>query len=239
MRSVGWISAGAASAVACKLSRPDVLAYCRTGSEHPDNGRFLEDVAQWIGTPVEVIGSNEYVDTWDVWEDTGWLAGIHGARCTTALKVEPRLAFQRPTDLHVFGYTANAADVERATRLRANYPELMIRTPLIDQGITKEACLAMVERAGVKLPPMYAMGFQNNNCIPCVKATSPAYWALVRQKFPAEFERMVRLSRKLDVRLCRIKGVRSFIDEIPMDHPTTDPIQPSCDFLCHLAEGDL
>ena len=55
----------------------------------------------------------------------------------------------------------------------------------------------MVEKAGIKLPPLYAMGFQNNNCIPCVKATSPNYWALARKQFPAEFDRMARLSRDL------------------------------------------
>ncbi len=97
----------------------------------------------------------------------------------------------------------------------------------------------MVRRAGIELPPMYALGFQNNNCIPCVKATSPSYWALVRAKFPAEFMRMAMLSRELDVRLCRIDGERRFIDEIPEDHPVTDPISPSCDFLCHIAEQDI
>jgi hypothetical protein len=72
-----------------------------------------------------------------------------------------------------------------------------------------------------------------------VKATSPAYWALVRQHFPDKFDRMAKLSRELDVRLCRINDVRSFIDEIPADQPTTNPLQPSCDFLCHIAEQDL
>jgi hypothetical protein len=72
-----------------------------------------------------------------------------------------------------------------------------------------------------------------------VKATSPAYWALVRQRFPAEFERMAKLSRSLDVRLARLNDERVFIDEIPADHPTTNPIQPSCDFLCALAEMGL
>jgi hypothetical protein len=97
----------------------------------------------------------------------------------------------------------------------------------------------MLERAGIALPPMYAMGFQNNNCIPCVKATSPSYWALVRKQFPAEFERMVELSRRLDVRLARLGDERVFIDEIPADHPTTNPIAPSCDFLCHLVSIGL
>jgi hypothetical protein len=50
---------------------------------------------------------------------------------------------------------------------------------------------------------------------------------------------MARLSRDLDVRLCRIEGERRFIDEIPEGWPMTEPIQPSCDFLCHIAESDL
>ncbi len=242
-RTVIWFSCGAASAVAAKLTlaqEPEaVVAYCETGAEHPDNVRFMADCEAWFGKPVTRLRSDEYADTWDVWERTRWLAGINGARCTTALKVEPRLAWQRPDDIHVFGYTADGPDVDRATRLRGNYFEMAIRTPLIERGITKQACLSMVERAGIRLPPLYALGFQNNNCLPCVKATSPAYWALVRQHFPDKFNRMAKLARELDVRLCRIEGERAFIDEIPPDHPTTNPLQPSCDFLCHIAEQDM
>jgi hypothetical protein len=239
MKKIGWFSCGAASAVAVKLTDAWPV-YCATGAEHPDNARFMDDCRKWFGrSQITVLKSDEYADTWDVWEKTRWLAGINGARCTTELKVIPRLAYQGPHDIHVFGYTADAPDAARADRLRENYPEMTIETPLIDRGITKAACLDMVQRAGIKLPLMYAMGFQNNNCIPCVKATSPAYWALVRKQFPAEFERMAKLSRELDVRLCRIDDERRFIDEIPADHPTTNPIQPSCDFLCHIAEQDI
>lgn len=238
MRTIGWFSCGAASAVAVKLTGAQPV-YCETGSEHPDNERFMSDCEQWIGQRVTRLRSDEYADTWDVWNRTRWLAGINGARCTIELKVGPRLKFQRPDDIHVFGYTADGPDVDRAGRLRGTYPEMTIKTPLIERGLTKAACLDMVQRAGIKLPPMYAMGFHNNNCIPCVKATSPAYWALVRKQFPAKFARMAMLSRDLDVRLCRINGERSFIDEIPANQSTTDPIQPSCDFLCHIAEQDI
>ena len=243
VRTVCWFSAGAASAVATQLVlRADPTAvpvYCETGAEHPDNGRFIADCEAWFGRPVERIRSDRYADTWDVFEKRRYLAGIDGALCTVELKVMPRLAWQMPTDIHVFGYTADGPDVARAKRLRDTYFEMQIRTPLIDRGLNKEACLAMIERAGIALPPMYALGFQNNNCIPCVKATSPAYWALVRQQFPEQFARMAKLSRDLDVRLCRINDERRFIDEIPADHPTTNPIAPACDFLCHIAEQDL
>ncbi|MGX7706291.1 hypothetical protein [Methylobacterium sp. Gmos1] len=244
-RVISWFSCGAASAVATKLTLADagtrevVVAYCETGSEHPSNHTFLKECERWFGKVVFPIRNLNFQDTWDVWESESYLAGNNGAPCTRELKVVPRLEFQRPSDIHVFGYTADKTDITRAKRLRENYPELKIVTPLIDRGINKEACIAMIERAGLPVPPMYMLGFQNNNCIPCSKATSPNYWALVRQRFPNEFDRMVALSRKLGVRLCRINGERAFIDEIPADWPTTNPIQPSCDFLCALAEQDM
>ena len=240
-RTLVWFSRGAASAIAWQLARrtdPDCIAvHCATGAEHPDSDRFEREWTERMGAPVTTLRSDEYADTWDVWERTRWLAGINGARCTGELKVAPRLAFQRPDDVHVFGYTADAPDVVRAKRLRETYWEMRISTPLIDAGLTKQAVLAMVESAGVRLPAMYALGFQNNNCIPCVKATSPDYWALVRKTHPAEFERMAKLSRDLGVRLCRIRDERRFIDEIPADWPTTSPIVPACDFLCQIAEA--
>lgn len=238
IRTIGWFSCGAASAVAVKLTGAQPV-YCETGSEHPDSERFLSDCEAWFGQKIIRIRSSKWRDTWDVWERRRYLAGIDGAPCTVKLKVEPRLEFQLPSDVHVFGYTADRQDAARADRMRSAYPELTIGTPLIERGLTKQSCLAMVNDAGIELPAMYLLGFANNNCIPCVKATSPDYWALIRQHFPAQFDRMAKLSRELDVRLCRINGERAFIDEIPADQPTTSPLQPFCDFLCHIAEQDI
>lgn len=239
-RIISWFSCGAASAIATKLTLsnyPEAIpVYCETGQEHEDSKRFMADCVRWLNNSITTIKSDEYQDTWDVWQKTRWLAGVDGACCTTELKIKPRLDFQRPDDIHVFGYTADRADIKRATRLRENYPELTIWTPLIDKGITKYSALAMLENAGISIPVPYRLGFHNNNCKTCVKATSPDYWALVRKSYPEDFERMSKLSRDLDVRLTRIKDERIFIDEIPANHPTTNPIQPSCDFLCHIAE---
>tara|TARA_R110000787_G_scaffold167760_1_gene280695 strand:+ start:97 stop:453 length:357 start_codon:yes stop_codon:yes gene_type:complete len=98
-RTVVWVSAGAASAIAAKLTlsaKPATLAYCDTGAEHDDNARFLVDLEAWLGQPIERIKSEKYSDTWDVWESRKYLAGISGAVCTVELKVLPRLVFQRP-----------------------------------------------------------------------------------------------------------------------------------------------
>lgn len=250
-RVISWFSCGAASAIATKMAIAEygdrvTVAYCETGAEHPDNQRFLTECENWFNSnnrgyckEIVRLKSEEYADTWAVWEKRSYMSGINGAPCTVELKVGPRLDFQKPDDIHIFGYTADSPDAARATRLRANYPELKIETPLIDGGIGKAACLAMIDNAGIKLPPMYALGFHNNNCIPCVKATSPDYWSLVRKEFPEQFERAAKFSREIGCRLCRINGERAFIDEIPDDWPTTNPIQPSCDFLCHIAEQDM
>jgi 3'-phosphoadenosine 5'-phosphosulfate sulfotransferase (PAPS reductase)/FAD synthetase len=240
-RTICWFSAGAASAVATKLTLKEVRAevvYCDTGSEHPDNERFIADCEKWFGQSIVRIKSEKYSSTWDVWEKRRYLAGVDGALCTTELKKIPRFAYQRPFDEHVFGYTADKRDLTRFINFKNNFPELTVYAPLIERGLDKANCLAVVQSAGIVLPVVYGLGFQNNNCLPCSKATSPDYWSLVRMHFPEKFERMAKLSRELNVRLCRIKNERRFIDEIPADWPTTNPIAPACDFMCQVASDD-
>lgn len=241
-RTLIWWSTGAASAVMAQLMlwrNPDaIIVRCETSNEDPDNYRFEADVMRLLGRSVTLLKSDEYADVWDVWQKKRYMAGIKGAPCTAAMKIAPRLAFQKPTDTHVFGYTADAEDVARFERLKDNYPELTVRAPLIEQGVLKAACLALVERWGVELPRSYAMGFPNANCLQtgCVKATSPDYWSLYRFRFPDNFARTAAYAREIGARLTRINDVRMFIDDIPADWPMTNPIVPACDFLCHLAE---
>lgn len=253
-RVIAWVSAGAASAIAAKLAQRKygdrvVFAYCETGSEHPDNERFLGDLMRWLGADLVRLKSEKYADTWAVWEDRGYLAGIDGAPCSGEMKFKPRVEFQRPGDIHVFGYTADKLDATRANRMRLNWPDMLMETPLIDGGLDKRACLQMVENAGIALPVLYGLGFPNNNCIPCVKSTSPAYWALVRSRFPTEFYRLAALCRELEVRLVivarekgpdgKMRNIRAYIDDIAADQPMLDPLVPSCDFLCSIAEMGL
>jgi hypothetical protein len=245
LRTIIWWSTGAASAVAARLTlreEPEaVIARCETGNEDLDNYRFEDDVMRRLNASATVLKSEKYTSVPEVWQRERYMAGNEGAPCTREMKIIPRLAFQRPTDVHVFGYTADASDVKRFGRLKANYPELTVRAPLIERGITKAACLAMVQSWGIAIPRSYEMGFPNANCLQsgCVKATSPAYWALYRKHFPENFARTASLARELGARLARLNGERVFIDEIPADHPVTDPIVPACDFLCHLAGMDL
>lgn len=243
-RVIAWFSSGAASAVMTKLALaddPSVLpVMCDLGdSEDADNKRFAAACEQWFGKPITYIKSAKYANIDEVFEARKYHAGIAGAPCTGELKVAPRLDWQLPSDLHLWGYTADASDVARFKRMLLTYPQMRQRAPLIERGITKDACHAILERANIKRPRIYDMGFPNGNCIGCVKATSPDYWALVRLHFPEVFARRAEQSRRFGSRLARINDERIFIDEIPRDWPVTKATVPACDFLCHIAEQDL
>jgi len=213
---------------------------CETNNEDPDNYRFEADVMKKLDRSVTLLHSEKYESVWDVWQGERYMAGPYGASCTRAMKIRPRIAFQHPTDVHVFGYTADRRDVDRFEQLKANYPELTVRAPLIERGVTKAGSLAIVQRWGVELPRSYDMGFPNANCLQtgCVKAESPNYWSLYRHCFPDRFARTAAYAREIGARLSKIDGERIFIDDIPADWPMTDPIVPACDFLCHLAETE-
>lgn len=234
-RHVIWWSAGAASTIAAKLhlrDHPDsVLVYCDTRSEHPDNERFRRDVEAWLGVEIQVLASTEYHDTWDVWERTGWLVGSKGTRCTVELKKRLRQQFEDPDDIQVFGYTAE--ETARAERFRKVNPDVRLVTPLIDAGLTKAECLGALQVAGIELPAMYQLGYQNANCIGCPHGGA-GYWNMIRRDFPETFDRMAKLERKLNVACCRPGGVPVFLDQLDPNRGDirTEP-DAECGLLCY------
>lgn len=236
-RHVVWFSCGAASSVAAKLAVERYgddceVVYCDTlSTEHPDNARFFADVERWIGRRITVIRSEKFKTVDEVFERTRYMAGIAGARCTTEMKKVPREAWQNPDDVHVFGYTFDEA--KRAADFERFNPGVHVEWLLIEQGVTKADCLHMVADAGIELPAMYALGFDHNNCIGCVKATSAGYWNRVRKHFPEVFARRARQSELIGARLVRVKGERVFLSQLPTEADAPDD-DIDCGPVCQL-----
>lgn len=221
-RVLVWFSCGAASAVAAKmairfLSRlyRVLIVCCDTRpSEHPDNLRFSADCEKWFGQPITYIRNSSYDSVDDVFEGRRYMSGTHGAQCTTLLKKQPRLDFQRSDDIHVFGFTSD--EKTRIKKFAIKNPALQTMDLLADLQISKSDCYRMVKDAGIELPAMYLLGFNNNNCPGCVKSSSPWYWSMVRKHFPEVFQRRCEQSRAIGCRLVEIKHhVRIFLDELP------------------------
>mgnify|MGYP000256461080 CR=1 FL=1 len=243
MRTISWFSCGAASAVATKLAISTgenvIVAYCEVAEEHPDNKRFLKDCEQWFGQEIIVLGNDKYNRSiYEVFEKTRYLKGPGGARCTGELKKAVRKKFEQPDDRQVFGYTVE--EKHRVDRFIDANNSVDIWPILIEQGLTKQDCLAMVERAGIELPAMYKLGYHNNNCIGCVKGET-GYWNKIRVDFPEVFERMAQMEEHLGRTACKVyKGKE--IERVPLrelptnkgDYPSEKEIQ--CGIFCELAE---
>ena len=239
MKVICRFSCGAASAVATKFALekyPDAVIYRNdTGSEHPDNERFMRDCEQWFGREVNVLRSEKYNDIWEVFDARRFLVSHQGAPCTSEMKRIPGEAVWDFGDVEVFGYTIE--EKHRVERFRRDNPERKIECPLIDKGFDKEDCLGMLVQVGIEIPVMYKLGFRNNNCIGCVKARdSLDYWKRIRKHFPDRFDWYAKKERELGITINRVTrdGVRSpiYLDEIEDGEPKAADPQISCGLFC-------
>jgi hypothetical protein len=148
------------------------------------------------------------------------------------MKKLPREAYQRPDDIHLFGYTFDKSEIKRAEKFEAANPSLHVEWILIDTETTKEDCLTSLALANIDSPVMYSLGFDHNNCLACVKSSSPGYWNRTRRLFPEVFARRAKQSRLLGVKLVRLReetdadgkrhNIRCFLDELPPDADAPD-----------------
>jgi hypothetical protein len=181
-----------------------------------------------------------------VFETVGYIKGIRGASCTTRIKRGLLDKWKKPDDIMVLGFTAE--EQERADDFREMNPDKEVMFPLIERGLTKEDCKAMVERAGIKLPAMYLLGYDNANCIGCVKG-GLGYFRAVREDFPNQFERLAQAEDKLaglhgeNAYILRhrsgpLKGQRFPLRELPAGIAHRGDPLPSCGLFCESAEQE-
>ncbi|BCD88023.1 hypothetical protein PSm6_44300 [Pseudomonas solani] len=250
-RIVVQFSCGAASAVAGKLA---LAQYGAThdvqflnaflASEDADNRRFLADCEIWTGRQFTVLRDEKYgADVQNVFLRERYLKGPHGAPCSKLLKRRLLDAWKKPGDVMVLGYTAEEAD--RLEDFRERNPDRPVIAPLIERGLGKEDCKAIILRAGIVLPYMYRAGYSNANCPGCPKG-GEAYWRAVRVDFPEVFEARCQVQDELGpgswflrYRSGPRKGERFPLRELPYGPIRRNESLPSCSFFCEMAEADI
>jgi hypothetical protein len=245
IRRVVHFSCGAASAIAAKLT---LARYGRGGvvivnayieDEHDDNHRFRAECERWFDHPITVLRDEKYgASVLEVWRRERYIKGPNGASCARALKRKPLTDFSLPGDIHVIGFTAEEQD--RLDSLQTT--GMQIEAPLIDGNLKKSDCLAMVERAGIELPTMYKLGFNNNNCIGCPKG-GMGYWNKVRNIFPDRFYQIAAIQEEIGPGAYflqdRETGGRLALRDLPSDAGKHKEPDISCSFFCDMAEQDI
>lgn len=242
MRRIAWFSCGSPSAVAAKLTvqeHPDAeVVYCDTGGEHEDSRRFLADVQRWIGRAITVIRSGKFASHFDVARKERFINGPHGAACTRVLKREVREAFQRPDDVHVWGFTAE--EDGRRIDFEDRFPHLACEWPLIEQGITREDCHGIIHRAGDARPVMYELGYKNANCVGCWKG-GMGYWNKIRRDFPGVFAEAAAICREVGRSPVKNRdGTPLMLDDLPPDAGRyEDEPEVQCGIGCHVVDLEI
>jgi 3'-phosphoadenosine 5'-phosphosulfate sulfotransferase (PAPS reductase)/FAD synthetase len=246
-RIVCQFSCGAASAVATKLALAQygathdvqiINAFVK--EEHEDNRRFLADCEKWFGQPITVLRDEKYnASTIEIFRRKQFIKSRFGAACTTELKRKLLDKWKQPGDVMVFGYTAE--EVERLDDFRERNPDRPVIAPLIDAGLGKEDCKAMIQRAGIELPMMYQMGYENANCIGCVKG-GEGYFRAIALDFPEQFNELADLQESIGPNAYlfrnRDTGERYSLRDIPPGPARRNEKLPSCSFFCELAEQE-
>lgn len=235
-KKICWLSAGVSSFVAGYLVKNvDEYIYIDIENQHPDSMRFIKDCEKVLERPVEILRS-PYRSIENVIRQFRYINGVYGAKCTQILKKRVRKEWEdahKDYDItYVWGF--DIEEKSRAERLNESMPEFEHEYPLIERGLSKQDAHAILDRMGIKRPVMYDIGYQNNNCIGCVKG-GMGYWNKIRQDFPEVFDRMAKLEREVG-HSC-INGV--YLDELdPGRGRMEDEIMQDCGIMCYLAMNE-
>ena len=229
--TVSWFSTGVSSFIAAYLLRDtiDRIFYIHIAEQHEDSIRFLKDCEKILGKEIE-MASSPFESVERVIDSQRYINGPAGAACTKLLKKRVRKEWESTLGnepmAYIWGY--DVSERHRAERLLESMPEATHIFPLIDNNLTKADCHAMSLKLGVARPAMYDLGYQNNNCVGCVKG-GMWYWNKIRKDFPDVFATRARQEREIG-HSC-IKGV--FLDELdPNRGRPEEEISQDCGIAC-------
>ena len=235
--NISWFSAGVSSAVATKLvlDEIDEIVYTHIDDQHTDTLRFLDDCERWFNRPITRLQSpHRNVDEAIRAAGSGYVNGPAGAPCTRILKRRVRKDWETLHEgIHlVYFWGMDLNETSRCTRLEQAMPFQEHRFPLIEKEITKQKAHEILNASKIKRPKMYDLGYQNNNCIGCLKG-GMGYWNKIRIDFPEIFRLRAEMERRVGG-TC-IKGV--YLDELePARGHKLKPICEDCGIFCELLE---
>lgn len=230
---VAMFSGGASSAyVAYRMVQQNglencVLFFTDTQWEDEDNYRFMEEVADYIGLEMTYIVDGRTPE--DVFFDMGYLGNSRLAKCSEEIKVRQTLIYIEEKRLEgyepILYFGIGPHEKHRAENLTNFYEHFPIepvetRFPLIETFREDLDAKHIIENEwGIKLPRMYALGFEHANCAGrCVRG-GYRHYATLYKVWPERYleqedmERRFREEFKKDVSILKRKGTRFTLEE--------------------------
>ena len=232
---VCWLSAGVSSFIAGYLSREEIdkYIYIDISDQHPDSMRFIKDCEKVLDREIEILRSKEYESVEQAIRAFGQVSNIstHFFPCTSWLKKRVRkeweMQFHNVDFTYIWGFDCN--EKSRADRLVEINPNISHRFPLIEHDLSKSDTHFICDCLGVERPVTYDLGYNNNNCIGCVKG-GMGYWNKIRLDFPEVFKSRAKMERDLGSSILK----KCYLDELdPNRGRMSDEVNFECSIFCY------
>jgi 3'-phosphoadenosine 5'-phosphosulfate sulfotransferase (PAPS reductase)/FAD synthetase len=192
------LSGGKASAYCADLSikkygKENIILYFNdTKWEHPDLYRFLKELSLYWGIPITEDSDGRSPE--QIFEDNHALANNRMPFCSRILKAERLQKYYKNGDNIIFGI--GIEEKHRAERLIAAYQKVAVKTnrwatlefPLIANKVSSIEVSEWLNATGIKVPELYRLGFEHNNCNGgCVRA-GKKHWAHLLSVLPEVYK---------------------------------------------------
>ncbi|GIV17515.1 MAG: phosphoadenosine phosphosulfate reductase [Armatimonadota bacterium] len=123
-----------------------------TGKELPETYEYIEKLEAYLGKRIERLNPDRPFDHW-LLVYNGVLPDPRSRWCTRKLKLEP---FERYVgDDPCVNYVGIRADEAQRKGYISTKPNIITRFPFVEDGITKEDVLRILEESGLGLPAYY------------------------------------------------------------------------------------
>lgn len=212
---VGMFSGGAASAYVAYLMvemhgrENSRLFFTDTLWEDPDNYRFMDEVATYIGLEIDERIDGRTPE--EVFRETRFLGNSRLAKCSSELKVRQTLIYieeLRNQGLEPILYFGIGPHEEHRRKnleeFYEHYPVLPVETrfPLIDGNLKDINVKNIIETEWkIELPRMYELGFSHANCGGrCVRG-GLAHYKHLYEVWPHKYQEQEEMENRLRAEL--------------------------------------
>ncbi len=204
-RVIVALSGGKASAYCAKWAFDNfpkekiVLYFNDTKWEHKDLYRFLGDLEIYFDH--KITYDNDGRSPEELFYDNNALANNYMPFCSRELKAKRLQSFFEDKDVIIFGISKDEAHrAKRIVEIYANVSKKrtpVLIFPLIQDDVSREKIDEFLEKASIKQPELYSLGFAHNNCSGgCVRA-GKKQWMMLYQKLPDVYADRERVEREM------------------------------------------
>jgi len=237
---VAWFSAGVSSLIAtCLSSDVDHIIYIDIDDQHEDSMRFVQDSEKLLSKKIEILKS-PLANVNNAILQMGMIsipvANTRIASCTKILKHRPRKEWEQKYGNVKLEYIwgLDCSEVDRMDGIIKAMPDADHKFPLIDKLLSKQDAHALCQKYKVKRPYMYDLGYQNNNCIGCVKG-GMGYFNKIRVDFPDYFNARAEVERTVGHSCLKDKSGAVFLDKLDSSRGNfPKEIMQECSFFCQI-----